>query len=120
MRMTNSVKAAEAKQAWLLVDATDLPLGRLASEIAKRLRGKHKTCFTTHVDCGDHVVVINAEKVRLTGNKIHGHTFTKHTGFAGGIKVETAKETLERHPERLLERAVERMLPRKRFPMFKA
>lgn len=112
MKMTPSAKATEVNQAWLVVDATDLPLGRLSSEIAKRLMGKHKPTYTAHVDTGDHVVVINAEKVRLTGNKATKSKFYWHTGFVGGIKEITPAKTLETQPHRVIERGVERMLPK--------
>ena len=110
---TFSAKPHEVKREWFVVDATDKVLGRLATEIARRLRGKHKPSFTPHVDCGDHVVVINADKVRFTGNKLKQQTYYKHTGYAGGIKEVTADKVLDgRFPERVLEKAVERMVPR--------
>jgi len=112
MKMTPSAKATEVKQAWFVVDATDLPLGRLSSEIAKRLMGKHKPTYTAHVDTGDHIVVINAEKVRLTGKKATNEKFYWHTGHVGGIKEITPAKTLETNPHRLIERGVERMLPK--------
>lgn len=113
MRLTDSVKPAEAKNDWFVVDATDLPLGRLSSEIAKRLKGKHKPCFTPHVDCGDNIIVINAEKVRLTGNKLNDLVFHWHTGFVGSVKSITAGEELAgRFPERVVQRGVKRMMPK--------
>lgn len=112
MKMTPSAKATEVKQAWFVVDATDLPLGRLSSEIAKRLMGKHKPTYTAHVDTGDHIVVINAEKVRLTGKKALQEKFYWHTGYVGGIKEITPAKTLETNPHRVIERGVERMLPK--------
>ena len=109
---TYSMKAAEVEKKWLVVDAEDVVLGRLASIVALRLRGKHKPSFTPHVDCGDNVIVINAEKVRLTGNKREQDIFYWHTGYPGGIKGRSKGELLEgRHPERVIEKAVERMLP---------
>ncbi len=103
-------QAAKAKK-WILVDADGVVLGRLASFVALRLKGKHKTSFTAHVDCGDNVVVINADKVRLTGRKLTDGVFYWHTGFAGGIKERTPQETLRgKNPERLLVRAIERMM----------
>jgi large subunit ribosomal protein L13 len=111
-KMTESQKPAIATKDWIVVDATDVALGRLSSEIAKRLRGKHKADFTPHVDNGDNIIVINAAKVRLTGMKLYNRVFNWHTGYPGGLKGETAKETLSKHPERLVERAVKRMLPR--------
>jgi len=110
---TRSLKPAEVKKAWVVVDAQDLVLGRLATIIANRLRGKHKPQFTPHVDCGDHVVVVNAEKVRVTGQKAEQKIFYWHTGFPGGIKERTVRERLEgKYPERVIEKAVERMITR--------
>ena len=98
---------------WVIVDAEDLVLGRMASLIAMRLRGKHKADYTPNMDCGDHVVVINAEKVRLTGNKRNQKTYYWHTGYPGGIKSRTADKILDgRFPERVIEKAVERMIPK--------
>lgn len=109
---THSLKASEINKKWLIIDAKDLVLGRLASRIALILRGKHKPTFTPNMDCGDHVIVINAKHVALTGRKMEQKTFYWHTGHPGGIKSQTAEKTLAgRFPERLLERAVERMLP---------
>ncbi len=110
--MTPSRKPADAQKEWLVVDATDLPLGRLASQIAFRLRGKHKPDFTPHTDTGAHIIVVNAEKVRLTGHKMATHTFFWHTGHPGGIREEGARETLKKHPHRLIERSIQRMMPR--------
>ena len=111
--MTTALKPAEVQKKWLIVDAQDVVLGRLASAIALRLRGKHKPTFTPNVDCGDNVIVINAEKVRLTGKKRDGDIFYWHTGYPGGIKQRTKGEILEgKHPERVVEKAVERMLPK--------
>ncbi len=113
MKTTLSLKPAEVTQDWILIDAEGLVLGRLAAVIASRLRGKHKAVFTPHVDCGDNIVVINAEKVVLTGNKREQSVFYYHTGFAGGIKGRTIGQRLESaHPERVLEKAVERMITR--------
>ena len=110
---TRSIKPAEVEKQWHLIDADGLVLGRLAVIIANILRGKHKPSFTPHVDCGDHVVVINADKVRLTGNKRANKVYYKHTGYIGGIKEITAAKVLDgRFPERVLEKAVERMVPR--------
>lgn len=111
--MTRSIKPAEVEKKWHLIDADGLVVGRLAVIIANHLRGKHKPSFTPHVDCGDHVIVINADKVRLTGNKLGQKIYYKHTGYAGGIKEVTAEKVLGgRFPERVLEKAVERMVPR--------
>ncbi len=110
---TLSVKPAEVKKKWYLIDAEDLVLGRLASLVAKILRGKHKTCFTPHVDCGDYVVIINAEKVHLTGKKMHDKVYYRHTGHPGGIKGVTAEKVIGGdHPERVIIKAVERMITR--------
>ena len=98
---------------WVVIDATDVVVGRLASYVAKRLRGKHRPDFTPHVDTGDHVVVINAEKAVFTGNKLADKVYHRHTGYAGGIKTTTAGKILSgRFPERALELAVKRMMPR--------
>jgi large subunit ribosomal protein L13 len=109
---TRSLKPAEVKKDWVLIDAEGLVLGRLAALVATRLRGKHKPQFTPHVDCGDHVVIVNARKVRVTGNKAEQSVFYWHTGYPGGIKDRTARELLEgRFPNRVLENAVRRMMP---------
>lgn len=110
---TRSVKPAEVQKNWWVIDAEGLVLGRLASIIANRLRGKHKATFTPHVDCGDHVVVVNADKVRLTGNKAQQSVFYYHTGYPGGIKGQTLRNRLEgRFPTRVVQKAVERMITR--------
>ncbi|NIJ29614.1 large subunit ribosomal protein L13 [Sphingomonas insulae] len=113
MKTTKSAKPHEVEKKWHIIDATDLVVGRTASIIANVLRGKHKTSFTPHVDCGDNVIVINADKIRFTSNKAEKKVYYKHTGYAGGIKGITAAKVLEgRFPERVLEKAVERMIPR--------
>lgn len=113
MKTTQSLKPAEVEKNWLLIDAEGLVLGRLAAIIAQRLRGKHKPQFTPHVDCGDNVVVVNAEKVRVTGKKADQSVFYYHTGHPGGIKGRTVRQRLESaHPERVIEKAVERMITR--------
>jgi large subunit ribosomal protein L13 len=110
---TYSARPAEVEKKWVLIDADGLVVGRLAALIASRLRGKHKAIFTPHVDTGDNIIVVNAEKVVLTGNKRQNKTYYWHTGYPGGIKESKAEKVLEgRHPERVLEKAVERMLPR--------
>ena len=110
---TYSLKPSELDKKWLLIDADGLVLGRLAVIIADRLRGKHKPAYTPHMDCGDHVVVINAEKVQLTGNKRQDSVFYWHTGYPGGIKGRSKGQILEsEYPERVLENAVRRMLPK--------
>ncbi|MXO65610.1 50S ribosomal protein L13 [Altericroceibacterium endophyticum] len=110
---TRSIKPAEVEKKWHLIDAEGLVVGRVASIIANILRGKTKPSFTPHVDCGDHVIVINADKVSFTGKKRNEKVYYKHTGYAGGIKEVTADKVLDgRFPERVLEKAVERMVPR--------
>lgn len=113
MMKTYSAKPAEVEKKWIVIDANGLVVGRLASLIAMRLRGKHKPTYTPHVDCGDNVIVVNAEKVVLTGRKVQQKVYYHHTGHIGGIKERTAKFILEgRFPQRVVEKAVERMLPR--------
>ncbi len=110
---TYSAKPSEIEKKWFVIDADGVVLGRLASIIANRLRGKHKTSYTPHMDCGDHIVVINAEKVRVTGDKKQQKKFYWHTGYPGGIKERTIGAILGgAHPERVIEKAVERMVPR--------
>ncbi|MBF0095218.1 MAG: 50S ribosomal protein L13 [Alphaproteobacteria bacterium] len=110
---TYSAKPAEIESKWYVVDAEDVVLGRLAAEIAKIIRGKHKTTYTPHMDCGDNIIVINAEKVKLTGNKLRDKRFFWHTGHPGGIKDRTIGQILTgRFPERVVAKAVERMVPR--------
>lgn len=112
-RTTRSIKPAEVEKNWHVIDAEGLVVGRLATIIANHLRGKHKPNYTPHVDCGDHVIVLNAGKVRFTGNKLSDKKYYKHTGYAGGIKETTPAKVLDgRFPERVLEKAVERMVPR--------
>ena len=113
MKTTVSLKPAEARRDWVLIDADGLVLGRLAAIIAQRLRGKHKAQFTPHVDCGDSVVVINAERVHLTGKKLDDHPFYYHTGYPGGIKQRTIRQRLTgKNPGEVIEKAVERMITR--------
>ena len=115
---TFSLKPAEVNKKWVVIDANGLVVGRLASIVAMRLRGKHKPSYTPHVDCGDNVVVINADKVVFTGRKREQKIYYHHTGYPGGIKERSAKSILEgRFPERIVEKAVERMLPR--GPLFR-
>jgi large subunit ribosomal protein L13 len=110
---TYSAKPADVDKKWVMIDGSGLIVGRLASIIALRLRGKHKATYTPHVDCGDNVIVVNAEKVVLTGRKLQQKIYRHHTGFVGGIKERSAKYIMEgRFPERVVEKAVERMLPR--------
>ena len=109
---TYSAKAGEVQQDWYLVDASDKVLGRLATEIARRLRGKHKPEFTPHMDTGDNIVVINAEKIKVTGGKMEGKIYYRHSGYPGGLKSQTLRELMEKHPERALNNAVKGMIPR--------
>jgi len=110
---TFSAKPADIEKKWVLIDADGLVVGRVAALIATHLRGKHKAIYTPHMDCGDHVIVVNAEKVVLTGNKLRDKTYYRHTGYPGGIKTAKAGSTLSgQYPERVLLKAVERMLPR--------
>lgn len=105
-------KPLEIERKWYVIDATDKTLGRLSTEIATRLRGKHKPIYTPHVDCGDHIIVINAEKVKLTGNKATQKVYRHHTGYMGGLRERSYKEMLAKHPERIIEKAVKGMLPK--------
>ncbi len=110
---TYSAKPSEVESKWLLIDAEDVVLGRLASIVANILRGKHKPTYTPHIDCGDHVVIINAEKVKLTGRKLTDKRFYWHTGYPGGIKNRTMEDILTGdHPERVIEKAIQRMVPK--------
>jgi large subunit ribosomal protein L13 len=112
-KTTASLKPADVEKKWIVVDAQDAVVGRLASFIAMRLRGKHRADYTPHVDCGDFVVVVNADKVKFTGRKLEQKTYYWHTGHPGGIKERKAGQILAgRFPERVLEKAVERMLPK--------
>lgn len=110
---TISINAAQVQKKWLLIDAEGLVLGRLASLAAMRLRGKHRVDYTPHVDCGDNIIIINAEKVHLTGDKLKKKKFYWHTGYAGGIKERTIGQIISgRFPERVIIKAIERMIPR--------
>ena len=112
---TVSANKQTVNKEWLLIDAEGMVLGRLASEVAKILRGKHKPEFTPHVDCGDNVVIINAEKVKLTGKKLDEKIYMRHSGYPGGQRTRTAKEVLVKFPERIVENAVRGMLPKNRL-----
>lgn len=112
-KTTKSLKAGEAKAEWYLIDATDVVLGRLAAHVATILRGKHKPTYTPHVDCGDNVIVVNADKVALTGRKADKTKFFWHTGFTGGIKERTLGQMREEKPTKLVENAVKRMMGRR-------
>ncbi|HQH10016.1 MAG TPA: 50S ribosomal protein L13 [Bacteroidales bacterium] len=112
---TVSANKATVTKEWVLLDATNQVLGRLAVQAATLLRGKHKPNFTPHVDCGDNVIIINADKVRLTGNKLDEKTYVRHSGYPGGQRSETAKELLKRKPLALVEQAIKGMLPKTRL-----
>lgn len=112
---TVSANKETATKEWLIIDAEGQPLGRLASTVATLLRGKHKTNFTPHVDCGDNVIVINAEKISLSGNKWSDKVYVRHTGYPGGQRFTTASEMLNRKPEAMVEKAVKGMLPKNKL-----
>lgn len=109
---TFSAKSAEVRRDWFVVDATDKVLGRIATEIARRLRGKHKPEYTPHVDTGDYIVVINADKVRVTGNKFNDKVYYHHTGYVGNMKSANFRKMVEEKPERIIELAIKGMLPK--------
>lgn len=115
LQKTYSPKPADVERAWFVVDATDVPLGRLASEVAPILRGKHKATYAPHIDGGDFVVVVNADKVHVSGNKEIEKIYFRHSGYPGGLRAETLSEVREKHPERLVEIAVRGMLPKNRL-----
>jgi large subunit ribosomal protein L13 len=112
---TVSANKATVQKEWFVVDATNQVLGRLSSQVASILRGKHKTSFTPHVDCGDNIIVINAEKIRLTGNKWTDKEYVTHTGYPGGQRITSPKRMAEKNPGRIIELAVKKMLPRNRL-----
>lgn len=112
MNTTVSAKPAEVRREWYLVDANGKTLGRLATEIARRLKGKHKPIFTPHVDTGDYIVVVNAEKIAVTGNKMQDKMYHHHTGFVGNMRSISLEKLLQKAPERVIETAVRGMLPR--------
>jgi large subunit ribosomal protein L13 len=112
---TVSANKETVNKEWLLIDAEGQTLGRFASRVAIILRGKHKTDFTPHVDCGDNVIIINAEKIKLTGNKLFQKTYIRHTGYPGGQRERTVQEMFTRFPERVVEMAVKRMLPKNKL-----
>ena len=109
---TISARAEDVKRDWFLIDAEDKTLGRLATEVARRLRGKHKAIYTPHVDTGDYIVIINAEKVRVTGNKAKDKIYYTHSGWMGGLKQISFEKLIEKAPERVIEKAVKGMLPK--------
>ena len=112
---TYSGKKEELEREWYIVDAEGQTLGRLASRIAPIMRGKHKPTYTPHLDCGDYVVVVNAEKVRVTGRKLEQKAYYRHSGYPGGLKTITLRDQLDKHPERVLQAAVKGMLPKNRL-----
>ncbi|MFO7868394.1 MAG: 50S ribosomal protein L13 [Bacteroidales bacterium] len=112
---TKSANKSTVQKEWFVVDATDQVLGRLCSQVAKIMRGKHKTMYTPHVDCGDKVIIINAEKIKLTGKKLDNKQYVRHTGYPGGQRFTTPKELMEKHPERIVENAIKGMLPKNRL-----
>lgn len=112
---TISVRPQDVRRDWHLVDATDKTLGRLATEVALRLRGKHKPTYTPHVDTGDHIVVVNAEKIKVTGRKMEQKVYHHHTGYIGNLKSIPLADLLEKHPERVIEKAVKGMLPKNKL-----
>lgn len=104
--------AQNVERKWYVVDATDAILGRLSTEVASRLRGKHKPTFTPHVDCGDYIIIVNADKIALTGNKMEDKIYYRHSGYPGGLKRRNAKTMLEKQPTKVLEKAIRGMLPK--------
>jgi len=108
-------KKETVNRTWYVIDATDISLGRLAAKVAHVLRGKHKATYTPHIDCGDYVIIINAEKVKLTGNKLNDKMYYDHSRYVGGLRERTAKEMVEKYPTEMVERAVKGMLPKGRL-----
>ncbi len=114
--MTSYMQKKETvERKWYVIDAKDVPLGRVASKAAHMLRGKHKATFTPHIDCGDYIIIINAEKVKLTGNKLEDKKYYSHSGYPGGLRERTAKEMVEKYPVEMVEKAVKGMLPKNRL-----
>lgn len=115
MKNTFMEKKETVKRDWYVIDATDIPLGRLATTVANLLRGKGKVTYTPHVDCGDHVIIVNAEKVKLTGNKLNDKMYYNHSGYTGGLRERNAKLMIEKYPVEMVERAVKGMLQKSRL-----
>ena len=114
--MTSYMQKKETvERKWYVIDATDVPLGRVASKAAHILRGKHKATYTPHIDCGDYIIIINADKVKLTGNKLETKKYYSHSMYPGGLRERTAKEMIEKYPEEMMERAIKGMLPHNRL-----
>ena len=108
-------KKETVERKWYVIDASDVTLGRLASRVAHMLRGKHKATYTPHIDCGDYIIIVNADKVRLTGNKLDKKIYYNHSGYVGGLRSRTAREMIEKYPVEMVERAVKGMLPHNRL-----
>ncbi len=108
-------KKETVERKWYVIDATDVTLGRLASRVAHMLRGKHKATYTPHIDCGDYIIIVNADKVKLTGNKLDKKIYYNHSGYVGGLRSRTAREMIENYPVEMVERAVKGMLPHNRL-----
>lgn len=115
MKNSYMQKKETVERNWYVIDATDIPLGRLASRVATMLRGKHKATYTPHIDCGDYIIITNASKVKLTGNKLDKKLYYNHSGYTGGLRVRTAKTMIEKYPVEMIERAVKGMLPNGRL-----
>ena len=113
--ITKSAKKTDIKKEWILINADGALLGRMASKVAKIIRGKHKTNYTPHMDCGDNVIIINAEKINLSGDKLNQKEYISHTGYPGGQKSILAKDLLQKHPTRLIEKAIKGMLPKNKL-----
>jgi large subunit ribosomal protein L13 len=111
MRQTTMINSQDVKKTWYIIDASGLILGRLATKVASILRGKHKATFTSHVDCGDNIIIINAHKVILSGNKLNNKKYYNHSGFVGGMRVRTAKVMQDKYPIEMVERTIKGMLP---------
>lgn len=115
MKNTFMQKKETVERKWYVLDATDLPLGRVATKAAHMLRGKHKVTFTPHIDCGDYIIITNASKVKLTGNKLNDKMYYNHSGYTGGLRERNAAEMIEKYPVEMVERAVKGMLPHNRL-----
>lgn len=115
MKTTYMQKKETVERNWYIIDATDIPLGRVATKAAHMLRGKHKPTFTPHIDCGDFIIIINADKVKLTGKKLTDKKYYNHSGYPGGLRERTAEVMIEKYPEEMVERAVKGMLPHNRL-----
>lgn len=115
MKSTFMQKKETVERKWYVIDATDLPLGRVATKAATMLRGKHKVTYTPHIDCGDYIIITNANKVKLTGNKLNDKMYYNHSGYPGGLRERNAKEMIEKYPVEMVERAVKGMLPNGRL-----